>query len=686
MNLHEQGYRADMAHLRVVTRDGKKKEVELAEEVTTIGRSAENIVDLADALLSRFHCHIRRTDSGYELVDLGSKNGTYVGGWMVTRKILRHGDRIEIGKTILEFNAPETRTGHETGDYKAAVDTMDRPTELLERPCVSMAPTPREEQLLKLLEINKALNSEHNLRRLLQRIMDTVLEVVKAERGFLIMFDNGGMEVKVSRNLDRESVPKPLLKFSSSIASQVRKSGKALVAVDAQSDKRFQETLSVHGLKLRSVLCVPLKVHAHMLGVVYVDNRFERGAFTENDVKLLEILSDQAAVAIENARLFGENLLKQKELEKSKREVEKLNRELKRRVERQLAELEQARTIIEGRKSSFKYNYDEMITRSKAMYEIFSRLDKITDSDIAVLIQGESGTGKELVARAIHFNGPRKVKRFVAQNCSAIPSELVESEFFGYVRGAFTGAIRDKQGLFEVADKGTIFLDEIADLPLLMQSKFLRVLEEGEIRHVGGKKTAMVDVRIISATNRDLAEAVRQGLFREDLYYRLNVITVDLPPLRERKEDIPLLIDHFLTKIAKRTKHKKRRLDTEALQLFEEYDWPGNIRELENEVERAAMLSDDVITPAHLSEQLRYRTAPKTLPPGAITGVLTEDDLEGKSLRDVMEVAAEKAERAAIVRALKKASGEKKEAARILDISRPTLYAKLKRYNIKPPK
>lgn len=675
-----------MAWLNITIRGRKKRKVELAEDVTTIGRSAENIVNLDDAILSRFHCHIRRTESGYELVDLGSKNGTYVSGWMVSRKILRNGDRIELGKTILEFSDPVSRMGHDTGDYSSAVASMDKPTEIIEHSGIVPPRLPREEQLFKLLEVNKALNSELNLRRLLQTIMDTVLEVVKAERGFLIMFDNGGMEVKVSRNIDRESVPKPLVKFSSSIASQVRKSGKALVAVDAQKDKRFQETLSVHGLKLRSVLCVPLKVRNHMLGVVYADNRFERGAFTSDDVKLLEILSDQAAVAIENARLFEENLLKRKELEVSKREVEKLNRELQQRMKRQLAELEQARTIMEGRKPAFKHDYSEMITRSKAMYEIFARLDKITDADIAVLIQGESGTGKELIARAIHYNGPRKNKKFIAQNCSAIPSELVESEFFGYDRGAFTGANRDKPGLFEVADKGTIFLDEIADLPLQMQSKFLRVLEEGELRRVGGKKTTRVDVRIVSATNRNLAEAVQKGLFREDLFYRLNVITVELPPLRDRREDIPLLIDHFLSIIAKRVKKKKRKLDTEALQFFKDYDWPGNIRELENEIERAAMLSDDVITSAHLSEQLRYRTAPKMLPRDAITGVLTERDLEGKTLKDVMDVVAEKAERVAIVRALKKANWEKKEAARILDISRPTLYAKLKRYNIKPPK
>ena len=674
-----------MAELIVAADKKNPKKVVLGEQVTTIGRSAENILQISDALLSRFHCHVHRIESGYELVDLGSKNSTFVNGRVVTRKILRHGDRIEIGKTVIEFSDPDSRTGHETGDYGTALGTMDKPTEVLSRPKEALPKMTREEQLLKLLEVNKALNSEHNLDRLLRRIMDTVLEVVSAERGFIIMFENGEMDVRLSRNVDGESVPKPLLKFSRSIASQVRETGKAIVAVDAQSDKRFQAALSVHGLKLRSVMCVPLKVRARMLGVVYIDNRFEKSAFTDDDLKLLGVLSDQAAVAIENARLFEENLRKHKELEKSSREVEKLNKELQSRMERQLAELEQARTMLEGRKPKFKYNYNEIITRNKEMYRIFASLDKVIDSDISVLIQGESGTGKELIARAIHFNGKRKTKKFVAQNCSAIPSELVESEFFGYMRGAFTGAQRDKPGLFEVADKGTIFLDEIADLPLHLQSKFLRVLEEGEIRRVGGKKTIKVDVRIVSATNRNLAEAVRLAAFREDLYYRLNVMTIELPPLRERKEDISLLLDHFLSEIAERT-GKKLRIDTEALRLLTDYDWPGNIRELENEIERAAMLSDEVITPPNLSEHLLFRTSPKVTPPDAITGVLTEKDLEGKSLKDVIDVALEKAERAAIVRALKKANWEKKEAARILDISRPTLYAKLKRYNIETPK
>ncbi len=667
-----------MAQLLVSTSGRKVRKIELGEEAVTVGRSAENEVMIDGPEASRFHCIIQKSESGYELVDLGSKNGTFVNGRMVTRKFLRDGDEVRIGKTVLRFEDAKSRTRHATGDYSTVFIRGESAAGVEAGREVT-----REERLLKLLELNKALNSERNLRRLLHKIMDTVLEVVKAERGFLIMFEPEGsqdeMEVKVSRNLDRESVPKPLLKFSRSIASQVRESGNVIVAVDAQDDDRFKAALSVHGLKLRSVLCVPLKARSRMLGVVYVDNRFERGAFTADEVKLLEILSDQAAVAIENARLFEENLLKQKELERSKGEVEKLNLELTRRMESQHAELERARTLIEKRRPKFKYSYDPIITHNKAMYRVFGQLDKIIESDIAVLIQGESGTGKELIAQAIHRNGPRKDREFIAQNCSAIPYNLVESEFFGHTRGAFTGAHREKPGLFELADGGSMFLDEIADLPLAVQAKLLRVLEEGELRRVGGKDTIHVDVRIISATNRNLAEAVREGKFREDLFYRLNVITLELPPLRERKEDLTLLVDYFLDRMAQGRPGK--RISAAALDLLVRYDWPGNIRELENELQRAAVLSGETITPAHLSENL-FATIPKS----AIEGVPGEGGVDGKTLREVMDIAAEAAERAAIVNALKKCGWQKKEAARLLDISRPTLYAKLKRYGIKTPK
>ena len=237
------------------------------------------------------------------------------------------------------------------------------------------------------------------------------------------------------------------------------------------------------------------------------------------------------------------------------------------------------------------------------MYEIFHILDQVTDSDVPVLIQGESGTGKELIARALHFNSKRKDHPFVSENCSAIPETLLESEFFGYEKGAFTGADQDKPGLFEIANGGTLFLDEISEMNLDMQAKLLRVLQEGEIRRVGGKKTIRVDVRLISACNRDLAEEVRKKRFRSDLFYRINVITIELPPLRERKEDIPLLVEHFLQRGAKKIGRKKR-ISPRALEYLMEYDWPGNVRELENEIERAMVLAEDVITPDVLSPSI----------------------------------------------------------------------------------
>jgi two-component system response regulator HupR/HoxA len=318
----------------------------------------------------------------------------------------------------------------------------------------------------------------------------------------------------------------------------------------------------------------------------------------------------------------------------------------------------------------FKYDYNPIVTRSPKMYEIFRLLDKVTDSVVPVLVLGESGTGKELIARAIHQNGPRKDKAFVSENCAAIPVNLLESEFFGHVRGAFTGASRDKRGLFEVADGGTLFLDEIADMSLAMQTKFLRVLQDGEIRRVGGKDIIKVDVRIVSATNKNIYEMVRQNEFREDLLYRINVITITLPPLRERREDIPLLIDYFLDRVAQRTGEKQKVLDRDTFHLLYQYDWPGNIRELENEIERLSALSGDRIESHLLSPNIQAR------------GQTRPVSYEGKSLKDIVARTVEDVEKHVICSTLMEAAWKKTRAAEILGISRPTLDAKIEKYGL----
>jgi transcriptional regulator with PAS, ATPase and Fis domain len=293
-----------------------------------------------------------------------------------------------------------------------------------------------------------------------------------------------------------------------------------------------------------------------------------------------------------------------------------------------------------------------------------------------VLIQGESGTGKELIARALHFNSKRKANPFVSENCAAISPNLMESEFFGYEKGAFTGADKKKLGLFEVANSSTLFLDEIAEMSPDMQTKFLRVIQEGEIRRVGGKETIKVDVRLVSACNKDLAVEIKKNKFREDLFYRLNVITIELPPLRKRKEDVPSLINFFLERDAAKNGGAKRELAPETMEVLFEYDWPGNIRELENEIERAMALSKDTITPDYLSEAI-------------LTGIKKDGSASfskaysSQTLKDIIQEETEKIERAVILKTLQESQWKKAEAAETLGISRPTLDSKIEKYKIR---
>jgi transcriptional regulator with GAF, ATPase, and Fis domain len=528
----------------------------------------------------------------------------------------------------------------------------------------------RADQIQRLLAVAKALNSELNLKRLLNLIMDSVIELTNAERGFLLLLggdDGAELKVQVARNFDRESVRNPSFKISRSIAQQVARDGEAIISTNAQDDPRFTDYMSVSDLRLRSLLSAPLKIRDQVVGVIYIDNRFEQGVFTEVERTLLTGFCDQAATAIQNAQLLESEVERGKELAAEKEKVEALNARLEKTVESRTVELTHARQDLAASRKELelKYNYDNIVGRSTAMQKVFQLLDRITDSDVAVLIQGESGTGKELVAHAIHFNGPRKKRRFVSENCAAIPESLLESELFGHVRGAFTGAVKDKKGLFEEANGGTLFLDEIGDMPLEMQKKLLRALQEGEIRRVGGKSTTKVDVRIISASNRDLRAMLREDQFREDLFYRLNVVTVYLPPLRERRDDIPLLADHFLGVIAAETRSEKSVITPPALATFMAYDWPGNVRELENEVRRAVALSIDAIGPEELSPELRGDGSDRAA------------SYIGRPLKDVVKEATDEVERVAIQAALELHGWNKVKTSAALGISRPTLDSKI---------
>ncbi|MBW2260628.1 MAG: sigma 54-interacting transcriptional regulator [Deltaproteobacteria bacterium] len=513
----------------------------------------------------------------------------------------------------------------------------------------------------RLARINKRLNSEIRLKPLLETILDTLLDLTGATRGFiLIRGAEDAFKVKAARNIDEAGLPGGKRDFSSSIVQEVVESGRPLITIDAASDERFDALRSVHDLDLKSVLCVPLLERGKVTGAVYVDNPYSSAIFGGEDVELVMDFADQAAIALENARLMAEN--RRRELR-----IDRLNRKLERALKRQQIELRGLRETIDRSlppDGGTERRYVEIVGDSEPMKKLFHLLDRIIDSDLPAVVVGESGTGKELVARAIHFCGPRKRGPFVTENCGAIPDTLLESVLFGHRKGAFTGADRDRPGLFEVASGGTLFLDEIASMTQTMQTKLLRTLQEGVIRPLGGSAERKVDVRIIAALNRNLASLVREGSFREDLYYRMNVVSVEVPPLRDRREDIPSLVAHFIEKHAA---GRKVELEPEVLARLMAYDWPGNVRELENEIMRALVLGGDVIE------------ADLVLPDRDLDAIRPADSARADlDLKGQME----RLERSLIGKALRRSGGNQSASARLLGISRYGLIKKMRRLGI----
>ncbi|MBI4576817.1 MAG: sigma 54-interacting transcriptional regulator [Planctomycetes bacterium] len=430
--------------------------------------------------------------------------------------------------------------------------------------------------LRRLLEINREIYAETDLRRLLVRIVDAGIELTGAERGFIILMERGGRRFEAARAMERSDIPLPEYEVSHSIAEEVFRDGRSVVTADARSDAGFDRFVSVHQLSLRSIVCVPLGAKGQALGTVYLDHRGRAGAFDESDLHTLEALAEQAAIAIRNAR-------RQSELSRARRRVERLHRALRRRYEAATAELAEVRAAAVDR-------YGEMVGGSEPMRALYAALERVAPTTATVLIEGESGTGKELVARAVHARSARAEGPFVSESCAAIAETLLEAELFGHARGAFTGATRDRPGLFERADGGTLFLDEVGEMSPALQGRLLRVVETGEVRPVGGGAARRVDARLVCATHRDLAALVRQGAFREDLYYRLRVVNLRLPPLRERREDVPVLARHFLETAAAREDRPVPRLERDTVARLVSHDWPGNVRELRNAMEKALAL------------------------------------------------------------------------------------------------
>lgn len=479
-----------------------------------------------------------------------------------------------------------------------------------------------------LLSISEQINTVHDTPTLFDRIMDIAMETLKAERGFILLKSPDGkaeFEAVTARNISKETISS-IRELSSSVVNQVLEKGEPVLTVDARADQRFSGAESVLLQNIRSVVCTPLLRQNEVIGAIYMDNRAGAGQFNEDSLHFLQAFAGQAAVAIENARLF----------EKLQSENQRLKQQI-----------------------SLNNIFPEIIGKSAPIVHILEMVRDVADSTATVLIEGESGTGKELVARALHYHSSRKENLFIPIFCGSLSENLLESELFGHKKGAFTGAIENKAGLFEQAHLGTLFLDEIGEINKNIQTRLLRVLQEGEIKRVGETAIRKVDVRIISATNKDLWQEVQAGNFREDLYYRLNVINIKMPPLRERKEDIPLLAEHFLHKFALQNKKKISGFTTEALELLKSYHWPGNIRELENSIERAVILAREPRISAGLFNLQRPRP---------------ETDLAGKPLQEI--------EKYAILKTLELTSNNRTKTAQILNVSRRWLQYRLKEWGM----
>ncbi|HED64401.1 MAG TPA: GAF domain-containing protein [Planctomycetes bacterium] len=664
----------------VVVEDGTRSNLEFDRGVIRIGRAIDNDIRLSGPLTSRHHCRIDIHDDWAELVDLASANGTRRNGRIVDRAALFVGDVIAVGGARLhveELSLTPTRGG-ETQRIDASADEPAEDQEGVASGLATLSDAARAEHttLKVFARITHDLVGETDLAVLLRRIVDAAVHLVGGERGFLLLdTQNTGREpkdwkVRVARNFDHSDIPVPSSRLSMGIAKRVLEEGNALLSVDAGRDERLSAMASVEDLRLRSVMCLPVGTDEEVLGLLYVDNRLQEGAFTQDDLDLAELFADQAAIAIKNARLVQELRARNEKLVRSSEQIRSLNERLGRKVQDRDRELSVVRRELDRERG--RYDYSAIVGASDEMKRVFRELDRIIETSLPVLVQGESGTGKELIARAIHFNGARKERPFVAENCAALPDTLLESELFGHVRGAFTGADRSKKGLLEQADGGTLFLDEIGDMSQEMQKKLLRVLQEGEVRPVGSSVTSKVDVRLLAASHRDLEELVRRGEFREDLFYRINVLTLRLPPLRERREDIPLLAEALLARAAREAGCQPPHLSHEVLTTLCAHDWPGNVRELENEMRRALLLAEESVLLEHLSPGIREAESKGSEPS---TPVIVGD----------LRAAVTRFERGAIRGALERNEWNKSRAARELGISRFALQRKLEKYGIDRP-
>jgi transcriptional regulator with GAF, ATPase, and Fis domain len=639
---NQEGVSSSPARLEAVSGPLEGRIFLLTEDEVSIGREPSNQISLLDSLVSRRHSVIRKNGEGFLIQDLDSRNSTFVNNVPVKERMLTDGDQIRIGKSTLVFQG----LTKDDGDGKASLKFDTEPTPggptliLRKQDAIYLQPSQLQalratERIVRdlnvLLNFSKSLNLVHGLAALQHKVLEAVLEISPADRAAILLTEEGTEGFASVMGWDRRLGPNQSIQVSQTILKRVTEEHLAVLSNDVPSDETYREAESLLTPNVSAVLAVPLEVQDKLLGALYLDTRSQGARFDSELLQLVTALGNVAALAIENAH----------HLERLGDENQRLQQEL-----------------------NIEHN---MVGESQRMRDVYQFVSRVAARESTVLIQGESGTGKELVARAIHSNSGRANRPFVAINCAAIVDTLLESELFGHERGAFTGAVGQKKGKLEMAEGGTVFLDEVGELAPPLQAKLLRVLQEREFERVGGTRPIKLDIRLITATNRDLNDASRGGTFRQDLYYRLNVVSVELPPLRERAEDIPLLAAYFTSRYSEKVNRRVAGISPKARACLLRYHWPGNVRELENAIERAVVLgSTELILPEDLPDSILEEAASAGEP--------------GTALHEGVREAKKKL----IEQAIEQANGNYTEAAGLLGVHPNHLFRLIRTLNLTP--
>ena len=627
----------------------------------SVGRELSNLLSLDDGLVAPQHCVVARDGDRWMLRDLGSPTGTFVNGLPVKERPLANGDQIAVGGSVFLFLQEEATDAQpnpvqmDDGAEASPAATRLRREDMRYLHPEALAALPTTERLARdlqtLLKISTAIGSVRNVESLQWQLLGMIFDVVPAERGAILLgkdpeeFDSVVAWDRVagpqhSVHVDRRLAEQVLRERVAALSNDVKGQGvngqtvnASVEAADEESgdsdDPEDVEDESSIARDVHSLLCVPLVNLDQSIGLIYLDTTNPEIRFAEDDLHLVTAIAGIATMAIESAR-----------------QVEWLG--------------------SENRRLRAEVNLDhDMVGESPRMRDVYQLIEKVAASDSTVLIYGESGTGKELAARAIHRNSARRDQPFVAINCAALTETLLESELFGHERGAFTGAIALKRGQLEMANAGTIFLDEMGEISPAMQAKLLRVLQERDFMRVGGTKTLPLNIRILAATNKNLQKATKDGTFREDLYYRLNVVSITMPALRDHKDDIPLLASYFAAKCAEKCNRRVLGISPDARTILSQYDWPGNIRELENAIERAVVLgSSGMILPEDLPETLHETPA--------------------QSMRSsTYHEAVRQLKRQLILTAMDQSDGKPTEAARLLGVHANYLHRLIRNLDLR---